>query len=292
MTSSSLRLLFSALLMAPLLSTGAATAQSDTVWDKSYSVAAQPTLIVSVGDSQLNIHSCGSCNAVHIHVIAENTSLSRYKLEENQSGDTIHFSLKEKPQMGFHTNWHHSSVHVDVETPAQITLDASCADGNLTAADLRGSLNIHTSDGNQELDRLSGDLKLRSSDGHLRLHSGAGNLEAKTSDGNLDISGAFTALQLHSSDGSMTVELAEGSRLSADSQIESHDGSVSLRLPKSFPAELAVTTSDGSIQSSLPLVVDGYNSKSDGHAIRGKFNGGGSLLTIHTSDGSVHLTTL
>jgi putative adhesin len=285
-----LNLAFSAL----LLSTGAGFAQSDTVWDKSYSVAAQPTLVVSVGDSQLNIHSCTSCQAVHIHVTAQNTSLSRYTLEESQSGDAIHFSLKEKPSLGvFHTNWNHSWVHVDVETPAQLTLDASCADGNLTATDLHGNLNIHTSDGNQVLERISGDLKLRSSDGHLRLNSGAGNLEAKTSDGNLDISGAFTALQLHSSDGSITIELAEGSRLNAESRIESHDGSVSLRLPKSFSAELAVSSSDGSIESNLPLVVEGYNSNGNsGHAIHGKFNGGGSLLTIHTSDGSVHLATL
>jgi hypothetical protein len=195
--------------------------------------------------------------------------------------------------MGVHINWHSSSVHVDVETPANLILDARCADGNLTAADLHGDLTIHTSDGSQELTGLSGNLKLHSSDGHLRVRNASGALEARSSDGNQEIAGAFTSLQLHSSDGSITVELADGSHLSSDSRIESSDGSVTLRLPKSFPAELAVSTSDGSIQSTLPLVVDGYNSKGNsGHNIRGKFNGGGSLLTIHTSDGSVHLTTL
>ena len=277
-----------------LLSAAVAAAQNDTMWDKSYSVAGQPSLFLSTGDSHLNIHACSGCKAVHIHVAAENTSLSRYVLEESQSGDTVHFSLKEKPHMGVHVNWHSaSSVKVDVETPANLTLDARSADGNLTAAGLHGDLTIHSSDGNQELSGLSGNLKLHSSDGHLRVQNASGTLEARSSDGNQDIAGSFTSLQLHSSDGSITIELAEGSRLSADSRIESSDGSVTLRLPKSFPAELAVSTSDGSIQSTLPLVVDGYNSKGNaGHNIRGKFNGGGSLLTIHTSDGSVHLATL
>jgi DUF4097 and DUF4098 domain-containing protein YvlB len=277
-----------------VLSAAAAAAQSDTTWDKSYPVAGQPSVVLSTGDSHLNIHSCGSCQAVHIHVTAENTSLSRYTLEESQSGNTVHFSLKEKPQMGVHINWHSSSVRVDVETPANLTLEARCADGNLTAADLHGDLSIHTSDGSQELSGLSGNLKLHSSDGHLRVRNASGALEARSADGNQDIAGSFTSLQLHSADGSITIELAEGSHLSADSRIESSDGSVTLRLPKSFPAELAVSTSDGSIQSTLPLVVDGYNSKgsNSGHNIRGKFNGGGSLLTIHTSDGSVHLSTL
>jgi hypothetical protein len=276
-----------------LLSTAAAMAQSDTVWDKSYPVAGQPSLFLSTGDSHLNIHACAGCQAVHIHVTAENTSLSRYTLEENQSGNTVHFSLKEKPHMGARVNWHSSSVKVDVETPANLTLDARSADGNLTAAGLHGDLTIHSSDGSQELTGLSGNLKLHSSDGHLRVQNASGTLEARSSDGNQDIAGSFTSLQLHTSDGSITIELAEGSHLSSDSRIESSDGSVTLRLPKSFPAELAVSTSDGSIQSTLPLVVDGYNSKGNsGRNIRGKFNGGGSLLTIHTSDGSVHLATL
>jgi Putative adhesin len=280
-------------LSALLLPAAAATAQSDIMWDKSYPVSGQPSLFLSAGDSHLNIHPCGSCKTVHIHVTAENTSLSRYTLEESQSGDTVHFSLKEKPHMGVHINWHSSSVRVDVETPANLTLEARCADGNLTAADLHGDLTIHTSDGGQELSGLSGNLKLHSSDGHLQLRNGSGTLEARSSDGNQEIAGSFSSLQLHSSDGSITLELAEGSHLSSDSRIESSDGSVTLRLPKSFPAELAVSTSDGSIQSTLPLVVDGFNSKGNsGHNIRGKFNGGGSLLTIHTSDGSVHLTTL
>jgi hypothetical protein len=275
------------------LSTAVAVAQSDTTWDKSYSVSGQPSLFLSTADSHLNIHACSGCNAVHIHVTAENTSLSRYTLEESQSGNTVHFSLKEKPQMGMHTNWHSSSVKVDVETPANLTLDARSSDGNLTAAGLHGDLTIHTSDGGQELTGVTGNLKLHSSDGHLRVQNASGTLEARSSDGNQDIAGSFTSLQLHTSDGSITLELAEGSHLSADSRIESSDGSVTLRVPKSFPAELAVSTSDGSIQSTLPLVVDGYNSKGNsGHNIRGKFNGGGSLLTIHTSDGSVHLATL
>jgi Putative adhesin len=275
-----------------LLSAAAASAQSDTTWDKSYSVSGEPSLFLSTGDSHLNIHPCSGCQTVHIHVTAENTSLSRYTLEEEQSGNTVHFSLKEKPHMGVHMNWH-SSVHVDVETPANLTLDARSADGNLTATGLHGDLTIHTSDGNQVLTELSGNLKLHSSDGQLRVHNASGALEARSSDGNQDISGAFTSLQLHSSDGSITIELADGSHLSSDSRIESSDGSVTLRLPKSYPAELAVSTSDGSIQSTLPLVVEGFNSKGNsGHNIRGKFNGGGSLLTIHTSDGSVHLATL
>src|SRR5271156_6582263 len=174
-----------------VLSAAVASAQSDTMWDKSYPVTGQPSLFLSTGDSHLNIHACASCQAVHVHVTAENTSLSRYTLEESQSGNTVHFSLKEKPHMGVHINLHSSSVRVDVEAPANLTLDARCADGNLTASDLHGALSIHTSDGSQELNGVSGNLKLHSSDGHLRVRDGGGALEARSSHGNQEIAGSF-----------------------------------------------------------------------------------------------------
>jgi hypothetical protein len=278
---------------ALLLSAGVALAQSDTAWNKSYPVSGQPNLVVSVGDSHLNIHSCQSCKEVRITVTMENTSLSKYTLEESQSGDTIHFSLKEKTNFGLHADWHAKKVLVDVETPRELTLDASSSDGGLTASDLHGNLTIHTSDGSQDLEGVSGNLKLRASDGALRLHNATGTLEARTSDGSQEISGSFSTLELQSSDGSISVALAEGSKLNAESRIESHDGSVTLKLPKSFQADLAVSAHDGSIKSTLPLVVEGYNSNgNDGHEIHGKYNGGGSLLTIHTNDGSVHLSTM
>ena len=102
-----------------LLSAAAsASAQSDTTWDKSYSVSGQPSLVLSTDDSHLNIHACTSCQAVHIHVTATGSAtLSRYTLEESQSGNSINFSLKEKPHIGVRINWHSSSVQVDVETP-------------------------------------------------------------------------------------------------------------------------------------------------------------------------------
>ncbi len=117
-----------------LLTAAAASAQSDTTWDKSYSVSGQPSLVLSTDDSHLNIHACTSCQAVHIHVTAAGSAnLSKYTLEESQTGNTINFSLKEKPHIGVRINWHSSSVQVDVETPANLTLDARSSDGNLTA---------------------------------------------------------------------------------------------------------------------------------------------------------------
>jgi len=272
----------------------AAFAQTDNHWDKTYSVSAQPTLVLTTGDSNLNIKSCGECKAVQIQVDAKNRKLSDYRLEEEQSGNTIHFSLKEKVHAGIHftVNWHNSSaVLVEVETPANLTLHAETSDGNLNASGLRGTINLRSSDGHQTIADVSGSLNVQSSDGAVDLQNIAGTLDAHTSDGNLNISGKFDSLNVHTSDGSLTLELASGTSLKADSTLRSSDGSITVRLPKDLSANLDVSTSDGKIDCNLPLSIDGFHGGS-GNSIQGKLNAGGALFSIHSSDGSVHLSSL
>jgi hypothetical protein len=97
---------------------------------------------------------------------------------------------------------------------------------------------------------------------------------------------------LHTSDGSLDVSLREGTKLTAATTIQSSDGSVTVRLPQSFAADLNVHTSDGHVDCALPLVMDHYQSSGGGHELHGKLNGGGTPLTIHTSDGSVKIVQL
>ena len=284
-----LRLVFTAVLLLPV----AALAQnSETSWEQSYAMSGRPTLNLEVGDSSLDVHPCPSpCTAVHIRVTAEDTKLSLYNLQQSQSGNTVRFSLKEKPHVGFHVNWHNTArVRVEVETPAELTLDARTGDGSLALHDLRGEITATSSDGTQLLENLSGTLRLHGSDGGITVRRSSGTLEAKTSDGSLEVTeGKFSALQLHGANGSMRIELAEGSHLNEPSSIQLSDGSIALRLPGNFPANLDLHTSDGNIQSSLSLTVGALGSGSK-HDLQAKLDGGGAPLSIRTSDGSIKLS--
>jgi len=272
----------------------AASAQSDNHWEKTYTLSGQPTLTVATGDSNLTITSCGQCQTVKIHVDATNSKLSEYRLEEDQSGNTIHFSLKEKVHVGLHfsVNWHNSSsVSVQVETPANLTLRAETADGDLKASGLKGAISLQSADGHQTIADVTGTLTIQSSDGSVDLRNIAGTLDAHTSDGNLNVSGKLDSLNIHTSDGSLILELDRGTTLKADSTLRSSDGSITVRSPKDLSTNLDISTSDGKIDSSLPLTLDGFHGGS-GNSIKGKLNAGGALFTIHTSDGSVHLSSL
>ena len=281
-------------LSAVALTASQALAQtSDHDWAKTYSTAGKPTLTIETGDSNLKIHSCGECKTINVKVHSER-KLSEYRLEESQSGDHVSFLFKEKPHVGFHVSWtNHGETYVEVETPGTLDLDAKTSDGNLSARDLQGDLQLHTGDGNADLDNLRGTIRLKSSDGNMTLQNASGTIEARSSDGHMKVDGNFSAVQLHSSDGGLDFVLADGAKLTGASRIESSDGTVTIRVPHDFAADLDISTSDGHIDCSLPLTMDHYDShEGSGNHMRGKVNAGGVPLAIHTSDGNVSISQL
>jgi hypothetical protein len=262
---------------------------SEHEWQKDYHVTANPSLTLETGDTGLDIHSCGDCKSIRIHVHSTR-ALSEFRLEEHQDADHVYFLLKEKPHVGFHISWNdHQSTQVTVDTPAALTLDARTGDGNVTARDLTGDIAIHSGDGSVTLDHVHGALHLTASDGNIDIHNATGTLEARASDGRMKIDGQFTAVQLHTSDGNLDFDLSPGSKLATASRIESSDGRVSIHVPHDLSADLDVSTSDGKVECSLPLTRDHYNS---GQHIHGRLNAGGVPLTIHTSDGNVTIASL
>jgi DUF4097 and DUF4098 domain-containing protein YvlB len=279
--------------LAVLTALPALAQDADHLWSKTYSVTGKPTLNLETGDADVQISSCGTCSEIRVRVETEGIKLSDYRLEESQDGDQVHFLFKEKEHIGVHITWRRSRTKVTVDTPAQLTLEAKTSDGNLNITGLEGELGLTTGDGNLTADHVSGRLRVKSGDGHVNITNAKGALDARTSDGNLTVDGAFHVLVLHTSDGGLDLNLREGTKLTEASTIQASDGSVMVRVPQGFAADLDVHTSDGHVSCDLPITMDHYQSKGgDGHDLHGRLNGGGTPLTIHTSDGSVKIERL
>ena len=265
----------------------------DHSWSRTYPVTGKPTLTLETSDAGVEFHPCGDCHEIRIHIELVGRKLSDYRLEEGQTGDEVHFLFKEQPHMGVHIVWHREQTRVTVESPAQLTLEAKTSDGNVSLSGLQGDLSLTTGDGNVTLDHVSGNLRIKSGDGQVKITHADGAIDARTSDGNLSVDGLFHALELHTSDGTLDVSLREGTKLAGASTIQSSDGSVTIRVPQNFAADFNVHTSDGHVDCALPLTLDHYQSGGEeSHQLRGKLNGGGMPLTIHTSDGNVKIEYL
>ena len=258
-------------LLTVLLLTLAAAAHADT-WNKRYTVSGVPSLYVKAGDGNLRVSSSDAAE-ITVRVTTEGYKLgpNDVTIEESQSGNDVRVEVRVPHWDSFCIGYCHRRIDLDISVPRHATLD------------------LNTSDGKIEVTRVAGNLHLRTSDGHMELHDLDGSLVASSGDGHIDADGRFDGLDVSSGDGHIEVEARRGSRIASTWRMRSGDGSVTLRLAEDIGADLDATTGDGHVTVDFPITTEGRMRQS---RIRGKLNGGGGAVELHTGDGSIHVARL
>ena len=131
-------------------------------------------------------------------------------------------------------------------------------------------------------------VQMATGDGDIDIISFDGAVDARTNDGSIDARGRFDRLRLTTDDGHIEVEVLAGSHIAGQWELLTGDGSITIRLPPDFAADLDASTGDGHIRIDLPFT----SAQLDEHFVRGKLNGGGPPLTVRTDDGSIEIEPL
>jgi DUF4097 and DUF4098 domain-containing protein YvlB len=238
-------------------------------WSKTYDLTGRPDLRVQAHDANVRI-DVWEQNKIEVRVTTRGWHIGNGDLEitEHQQGNAVEIELRQPHRAHFSWGTETHRTDLEIQMPRSAKINVQSGDGEVTAKGLEGDLDFTTGDGRLDLEDV---------DGALRLH---------TSDGSTHVTGRLDVLQLHSSDGQVDVEARPGSQLREAWDVRSSDGSVRLKLPGDLAADVELRTSDGSITTNIPLIVEGSFGR---HEIHGKMNGGGNRLTVRTSDGSVML---
>lgn len=239
-------------------------------WSKTFNLTGKPELSVTTSDGHIRVDTWDQ-NTVTAEVTTEGWKIGEdgVKVIEHQMGDSVELQVRLPREFCFvciHTRSHRVEIHIRMPR--------------------EGRVSLHTGDGSIQLRNFKGDMDLESSDGEEEIEGVDGTLRAHTSDGHIRASGRFDSLQLSTSDGRLDAHAMPGSTISSGWNLRSSDGSIALQLPETFVADVDLTTGDGHISIDLPVTVEGEMKH---NRVRGKLNGGGNLLTIHTSDGSIHV---
>jgi DUF4097 and DUF4098 domain-containing protein YvlB len=272
---------------------------------KSYSISGRANVRVDTNDGSVRV-TTGDTKQVEFHVEYQGFELNKnLRIDSRQEGDKVELTARITGHWGF--SWGHNSrrLHIEVRMPKDADLqvetgdgsvEASSINGNVTvhtgdgsvkANNLYGTIDLHTNDGSITVDTLKGDMRLRTGDGSIEARDLDGKCDADTGDGHIRLAGRFDSLNIKTGDGSVDTRILPGSKMSANWNIRTGDGSVDLVLPGDFQANIDASTGDGHISLGMPVTVEGTFSNSQ---IRGKMNGGGQSLTIHTGDGSIRLS--
>jgi hypothetical protein len=274
---------------------------------KSYTVAGRANVRVDTNDGSVRVTASDS-KQVEFRVEYQGFELGKnLRVDSRQDGDKVELVARITGRWGIGFNWGHNSkrLHIEVRMPRDADLQVETGDGaveaesingkvnihtgdgSVKANSLNGSIDLHTSDGSINVDALKGDIRLRTGDGSIEAHNLDGKVEADSGDGHIRLAGRFEALNVKTGDGSVNAQVLPGSKMATSWSLRTGDGSVDIVLPADFQADINATTGDGHISLGIPVTVEGTFSKSE---LRGKMNGGGQALTIHTGDGSIRLS--
>lgn len=160
-------------------------------------------------------------------------------------------------------------------------VDGRTSDGDVDLQDINGEVVLVTSDGDLNAENINGDTKLTTSDGDIRLDQSQGSMILNTSDGTISFRDLSGSLKARTSDGQI-----RGNLLKLDERLElrTSDGSIAVTIPDAIGLDLLLRG------ETIRTRLDNFSGTSKDHLVEGEVNGGGKLVSLHASGGSVSLS--
>lgn len=165
-------------------------------------------------------------------------------------------------------------------------LTARTSGGTITVAGCKGAVEVASSGGSLNLSDIEGDVSARTSGGSIRVDKITGKSVVHTSGGSINVARIDGSIEADTSGGSITASLSE--QPSGDCSFKTSGGSVTIGLGKKTAVDVDAHATAGRITTDFAVisVIKGEQKKNE---LRGKINGGGPLITAHTSGGSIRL---
>jgi Putative adhesin len=273
-------------------------------------------IVVRPGDSgKVEIHGRIRASGGHTEGDVERRI---HDLETNppidQNGNTIrigHIDDRERVR--------NISISYEVIVPAETRLHSSSGSGNERVEGINGPADVNSGSGNITLTNIGGETHARAGSGDIELNGIRGNLKASAGSGSIHGTGIAAGLTASSGSGDVRleqtaagdVEIGTGSgsvevkgargavrvqtgsgNITAEGQptgewkLRSGSGDVDVEFPADAAYDLVGHTSSGSIHSNQEMTVQGTISPRELH---GKVHGGGSLVDLSTSSGSINI---
>jgi DUF4097 and DUF4098 domain-containing protein YvlB len=183
-------------------------------------------------------------------------------------------------------------LHVETSNGAVdvASLDGSLvvrtSNGGIRVRQVTGSIEISSSNGGITLDALKGTVKAGTTNGAIRADELDGQCRLSTTNGSVHASGRFDALEISSGNGAIVARAEAGSTVSSEWAIHTTNSSVNLSIPKDLKANFVANTTNGRVTIDLPN-EGGFHGETH---VRTALNGGGHELSVHTTNGAIHLS--
>jgi len=262
-------------------------------------------LYVSTSGGSIRVEG-GNANSVKVEMYVKSNKHSDSKIKEmleedyeiriEKSGSRIEAVAK---KVSKNWSWNGISISFVVYTPEKFACDLNTSGGSLKISGVSGrNHELKTSGGSITAEDMSGDLEARTSGGSITVKDFVGELDAKTSGGSIKLSNIKGDIDVSTSGGGITIDDAQGAVYASTS-----GGSINADISK-LEDQLVLKTSGGSVRATIPsglgldldlrgnrvnTSLNNFSGESKSDRVNGTVNGGGILVQLSTSGGSVNL---
>lgn len=258
----------------------------------------------------------------------EQKFLRKYPVHFTHDSTTVTVQAYHRGNDGWSWWWpwsrrYHNSAKYTVRVPATFNVQLKTAGGGISVSDITGSTITYTSGGGLTFARLHGPLDGKTSGGGIRASDCNGKLTIRTSGGGIQVTGGSGALDGHTSGGSVAVKgfhgdvhvgtsgggitvenvigevkgFTSGGGIAAELpspllhavDLSTSGGGVTVRVPANDAFDLDAASLGGGVNSELPVTVTGRIKYG---RLKGTVNGGGKIVRLHTSGGSIRIEKL
>ncbi len=163
-------------------------------------------------------------------------------------------------------------------------VEASTSGGSLNFGSIRGPITGKTSGGSVSVESCDGRVDVKTSGGSIRLGKVMGNIYARTSGGSIHVDEVKGSIDVATSGGPVSAMISE--QPVEDCKFQTSGGGITVTLAENIKFDVDAKTSGGGIKTDHPISLQGEISS---NVLRGKVNGGGPLMYLRTSGGSIYL---
>jgi hypothetical protein len=282
----------------------AGKAADDPFLTKSFNLSSGE-LFVSTSGGSIRVEGRRS-NSVKVEMYVKSNKHSDSKIREileedyeiriEKSGSRIEAVAKRE---GRGWSWNGISISFVVYTPEKFACDLNTSGGSLKISGVSGKRHeLKTSGGSISAEDMAGDLEARTSGGSITVNDYVGALNARTSGGSIKISDTKGDIDVSTSGGGIKIDDAEGAVHATTS-----GGSINADISR-LEDQLVLRTSGGSVHATIPsglgldldlrgnrvnTSLSNFSGESKSDRVKGTVNGGGIMVQLSTSGGSVNL---
>jgi putative adhesin len=194
------------------------------------------------------------------------------------------------PHSGWNAEWRPQPMHIVIQLPAGISLQAGTMHGDLSITDAGAAVIARSGHGTISIRNVAGTITANTGHGDLDILNAAKQVTARTGHGNIHVSSAG-AVRANTGHGDIVANLTGIAGGSNDMMFETGHGNVSVVAPKALNGDVDLNTGRGSVSSDFPLTISDQGRHSRTGSEHGILGSGGRSVRLSTGHGDISLTT-